>query len=512
MNTNGSSSTGGGGSGGDDYNNRDGGAAPDTEPALRVLSFYEHGSRIAFACYSEDENEIIYEDRRAHTGIDTERVIRGVLQETRPNLILVSNKVVADAPLLECLTTRYNLDGEEENHNPNNVGTTRTASSTTPTTTMTGNIPYQLLKSSAFEPKQCRSVILQQLRVLTLMRNGQPTTADRHEGESSFDHAQNYTSNISGMQQNHHHHQQHLPANKYHSLSSIIDFDSSTLVRALGSLLIYLRNTAFRLEEGYTVTINNLRRCAAPDTFLRLDELTLRTLRIFATDRHPLIAINVGGGGRNDRNRSKEGFSLFALLDRTKSKAGRERLRRWMSQPLRDINAIRQRHVGMELFLHPDCHAAVSLIIDRLSLIGSMDSILLRMQRCCASQPNDFLALGRMLDASQSIIATLAGELREKAYKLDSTGNSSMDCQLEQGQLQQQQQYPSVSYIDDLLRRCHVPVIRNLRERMVSIIDEEVTAETKDHVVIHYGFDEELDRAKETFEMLDGEDILNGCC
>ena len=486
-----SSSSGGGGGGGDDYN-RDA-AAPDTEPALRVLSFYEHGSRIAFACYSEDENEIIYEDRRAHTGIDTERVIQSVLQETRPNLILVSNKVVANAPLLECLTTRYNLDGEDENRNPNNVGTTRTASSTT--TTTTGSIPYQLLKSSAFEPKQCRTVILQQLRVLTLMRNGQPTTADRHEGESSFDHAQNYTSNIGGMQQYHHHHHQHLPANKFHSLSSIIDFDSSTLVRALGSLLIYLRNTAFRLEEGYTVTINNLRRCAAPDTFLRLDELTLRTLRIFATDN---------GGGRNDRNRSKEGFSLFALLDRTKSKAGRERLRRWMSQPLRDVNAIRQRHVGMELFLHPDCHAAVSLIIDRLSLIGSMDSILLRMQRCCASQPNDFLVLGRMLDSSQSIIATLAGELREKAYKLDSTGNSSMDCQLEQGQ-QQQQQYPSVSYIDDLLRRCHVNVIRNLRERMVSIIDEEVTAETKDHVVIHYGFDEELDRAKETFEMLDGE-------
>jgi len=485
------SSSGGGGGGG-------GGAAPDTEPALRVLSFYEYGSRIAFACYSEDENEIIYEDRRAHTGIDTERVIQSVLQETRPNLILVSNKVVANAPLLECLTTRYNLDGEDENRNPNNVGTTRTESSTT---TTTGSIPYQLLKSSAFEPKQCRTVILQQLRVLTLMRNGQPTTADRHEGESSFDHAQNYTSNIDAMQLNHHHHQ-HLPANKFHSLSSIIDFDSSTLVRALGSLLIYLRNTAFRLEEGYTVTINNLRRCAAPDTFLRLDELTLRTLRIFATDN---------GGGRNDRNRSKEGLSLFALLDRTKSKAGRERLRRWMSQPLRDVNAIRQRHVGMELFLHPDCHAAVSLIIDRLSLIGSMDSILLRMQRCCASQPNDFLVLGRMLDSSQLIIATLAGELREKAYKLDSTGNSSMDCQLEQGQ-QQQQQYPSVSYIDDLLRRCHVNVIRNLRERMVSIIDEEVTAETKDHVVIHYGFDEELDRAKETFEMLDGEDILNGCC
>jgi phage antirepressor YoqD-like protein len=75
----------------------------------------------------------------------------------------------------------------------------------------------------------------------------------------------------------------------------------------------------------------------------------------------------------------------------------------------------------------------------------------------------------------------------------------------QQQQQQQQQQYPSVAYIDDLLRRCHVPVIRNLRERMAFVIDEEVTAEAKDHVVIHYGFNEELDRAKETFETLDGE-------
>ncbi len=41
--------------------------------------------------------------------------------------------------------------------------------------------------------------------------------------------------------------------------------------------------------------------------------------------------------------------------------------------------------------------------------------------------------------------------------------------------------------------------------RMAFVIDEEVTAEAKDHVVIHYGFNKELDRAKETFETLDGE-------
>ena len=448
---------------------RMGAAPPDTEPALRVLSFYEHGPRIAFACYAEDENEIIFEDVRAHTGADTERIVRGVMLETQPNMILLSNKIVSNAPLLECLTTRYHhgdgVDVSERRlaHDDDTVP---------PDASTTGRIPYQLLKSSAFEPRQCRSVILNQLRVLTMMRNGHPTTADRHHDD--FDHAQTCTT-VQG------------PVNNFHSLSSMIDFDSPTLVRALGSLLIHLRNTAFRLEEGFSVTVNNLRRCAAPGSFLRLDESTLRTLRIFATDRHPLVAANCGGG-KNDRNRSKEGFSLFALLDRTRSKAGRERLRRWMAQPLSDVAAIRQRHVGIELFIHPECRPAASLVVDRLLAVGS------------ASQPNDFLALIRMLDASHAIIATLGGELRDKAYKIDGHMSS-----VSERQEQLFQQYPSVAYIDDLLRRCHVPVIRNLRERMAYLIDEEVTAEVKDHVVIHYGVNEELDRAKETFETLDGE-------
>jgi hypothetical protein len=458
-------------------------APPDTEPALRVLSFYEHGPRIAFACYAEDDNEIVFEDVRAHTGADIERIVRGVMLETRPNLILLSNKVVANAPLLECLTTRYHngdgVDAGEWRRGSEQVHDDDTAPRDASATV---RIPYQLLKSSAFDSR--RSVILNQLRVLTLMRNGQSTTADRHH--HVFVHAQTYTAAL-------------RPTNHFHSLASMIDFDSPTLVRALSSLLIYLRNTAFRLEEGFTVTVNNLRRCAAPESFLRLDESTLRTLRIFATDRHPLVVAN-GGGGGNDRNRSKEGFSLFALLDRTRSKAGRERLRRWMAQPLRDVAGIRQRHVGIELFLHPESRPAVSLLTDQLSAVGNMDSILLRMQRCCAAQPNDFLALGRMLDASHAIITTLGGELRDKAYMLDGRGRS-----VNGQQQQQQQECPSVAYIDDLLRRCHVPVIRDLRVRMAFVIDEEVTSEAKDHVVIHYGFNEELDRAKETFETLDGE-------
>jgi DNA mismatch repair protein MSH5 len=472
-------------------------APPDTEPALRVLSFFEQGSRIAFACYNEEENEIVFEDEYANNGADTERICRSVLVATRPNLILVSNKVLTNAPLLECLTTMpLGSDGGDDGTNTNaapaaagqsdntdaeqpaNANGAGTSQSTTRTAAAT--IPYQLLKSSAFEPRSCRSVILQKLRVLTLMKR--PMTEDY----SSHADYNNYNASTMSSAQ---------PPSNFHSLASVINFDSQTLVRALGSLL---RNTAFRLEEGSTVTINSIRRCPASDSFLRLYETTLRTLKIFATEHHPLVANNNLKGGSYQK--SKEGFSLFTLLDRTKSKAGRERLRQWMTQPLRDVDKIRQRHVGIELFLHQDSHPAASLLLQKLSDIGRCDAILMRMQRCCA-QPNDFLQLGRMLDAAYAIVATLSGELRERAHKLDR--DSMLQSMEDTQQQQQQQQYPSVTFIDELLQQCHIPVLRNLRERIATVIDEEVTAEIKDHCVINFGFHEELDSAKETFETLD---------
>ena len=493
---------------------------PNTEPALRVLSFYEHGSQIAFAFYSEDENEIVFEDAKAHTGEETESIVRGVLLETRPNLILVGNKVVANTPLLECLTTipmmvltqQCEFEHSDDTAHPSSAGAARTS------------IPYQLLKSSAFEPRQCRSAILHKLRVLTLMRH-HLSSGDLQSDEFARAQIRNDTTTAAlgiGL-----HYSttscSSQPTSNFHSLSSVINFDSPTLVRALGSLIIYLRNTAFRLEEGFTVTVNSLRRCPASDSFLRLEEPTLRALRIFATDRHPLATR--GGGGASANQKSKEGFSLFALLDRTKSKAGRERLRQWMAKPLRDIVKIQQRHVAIELFMHPECHPIASLLSDRLSAVGSMDSILLRMQRCCA-QPNDFLVLGRMLDASYAIISTLGGELREMAFKLDAENRRGekeqwrqlecetmmmgidMEVQLDgtdQRHTQQlQQEYPSVAYLDRVLHMCHIPTIRSLRERIASVVDEEATAEAKDHVVIHFGFHEELDRAKDTFQSLSG--------
>ena len=48
-------------------------------------------------------------------------------------------------------------------------------------------------------------------------------------------------------------------------------------------------------------------------------------------------------------------------------------------------------------------------------------------------------------------------------------------------------------FLDDIVQRCCVSVLRDLEERITSIVDEAMTIEEKDKVVIQTGFHEKLD-------------------
>ncbi|CAN0289925.1 unnamed protein product, partial [Phaeothamnion confervicola] len=48
--------------------------------------------------------------------------------------------------------------------------------------------------------------------------------------------------------------------------------------------------------------------------------------------------------------RSKEGFSIFGVYDRTISKPGRRCLKQWMLKPSLDLAVINSRQDGVELF------------------------------------------------------------------------------------------------------------------------------------------------------------------
>ena len=446
---------------------------------MKCMTVIEEGSKIAFACYDEEKNEIIVEQSRSN-GHDTESIVQSFVAATRPNLVLISSKIAANAPLVELLTRNPPpMNEHDAGHMHGGRGHNAQQQS----------IPYQLLKSKAFDLKSCRNLILNKLRVMTLLQRPFRQQSDSTPHTRTFGNRNQMQSLPGGGHGNN-----ASAPSSYHSLASIVDFDSSVLLRALGSLLCFLQGTTFRLEEGSTVTINSIRYVRSSQ-FMRIDTATINALHIFSTEHHPLIAKGPGKG--------KEGFSLFTLLDRTKSKVGRQCLREWMLKPLLDPAAIKERQDGVDLFLKPNCRETVSTIMNQLQKVGAVDKILLRMQKC-HSAAMDFIVLSRTLSAAVSIFATLNGELRNHVVQEHAHDAAFQSFQGDhvQGAPDAREQF---AFVDKILRQCHVPVLQDLHERIVSIVDQEATAETKESVVIHYGFHEELDNAKELFDNLDGE-------
>ena len=449
---------------------------PVMEDSMTCMAVVEEGSQIAFACYNEESNDILLEQSYAN-GHDTEQVVERFLAVARPNLILVGNKIVANAGLLYVLTRPAPL---VEGQSQQQEGSTNAQQSATAGTSYRSEkdrtAPYRLLKTSAFDLRRCRTLILGKLRVLSLIRRQQRT---HHSGDPSRERRFG-NAPWSG--------QQVFGVSTYHSLASVIDFDSTVQVRALGALLSFLQSTIFRLEEGDTVTVNSINQ-AKTAMFMRINASALRALHIFATEHHPLMAKGYG--------HTKEGFSLFSLLDRTKSKVGRQRLKEWMLKPLLDRNAISRRQDGVELFLRPEFQTSVGMLLNLLEKIGPVDRILVRMQKCNAA-PMDFVVLSRTLSSALAITDLLTNEFLGKLATVAQPDSNQGDQDLHEAAARY------VEFLDKIVQDCCVSVMRDLEERITSIIDEAMTIEEKDTVVIQAGFHEELDAAKQTFDNLDG--------
>jgi Mismatch repair ATPase (MutS family) len=469
-------------------------AAPPMEQSLKCMTAVEEGSRIAFACYDEEKNEILLEESPYGSSSDSsyhdlEAIVQTFTSFVRPNLVLISSKVASNPLLLDFLTRNPAAATSSQQHlRPNGevqqgehtTASTHFQSNTTAPSSV--NIPYQLLKTKSFDLKQCKHIILHKLRVMSLMRRR--TRAVEQQQNYDTDLSAGGIDAVPGLMDS-------RPSSKYHSIASIVNFDSTCLLRALGSLLCFLQGSVFRLEEGNTITVNSI-NYARSSQYMRIDKDTLHSLHIFSTEHHPLT-------GAKGSGKDKEGFSLFTLLDRTKSKMGRECLKEWMMKPLLDPASIRERQNGVALFLHPFCRETSGNLLNHLSKVGAVDKIIQKMQKC-HSVPMDFIVLSRTLAAAVAIYGTLNGELRNRLMYEYRQGTLN-DAQSADGESGIWQEFAVVEkIIDDI----HLSVLQDLHDRIVSIVDHEATMEAKESVVIHYGFHEELDRAKELFDNLDG--------
>jgi hypothetical protein len=465
--------------------------AASTEPGMKCMSLVEDGPKVAFACYNEERNEITLEESNAN-GYDSERVIQGFLSVARPTLILVGSKVVANPALLQVLTNPAPRAPDEEiprdGHESNSVATATRPSSSLFASTQT--TPYKILKSGAFDVKNCKALILQNLRVLSLIhrqhRAGVESLATSGDNRADRYFPQSTERAV------------FFPSS-YHAMASVVDFESKVQVQALGSLLSFLQSTVFQLEQGGLITVSDLVHSQS-SMFMRVDSNTMSALRIFATEHHPLVTKGNGN--------AKEGFSLFSLLDRTRSRGGRQLLREWMLKPLMDPIKISQRQDGVELFLRPDVASMVGNLLALLDRVGPLDKILIRMQKC-HTQPPEFLVLTRTVSAIIAIRNILVNDLLVKLVILRDRGypKTAEDDEDNTSAQERQKAESYVTFVGQIISCVELSVLADLQERITSVVDEDAMAQTNS-VSVRPGYHDALDNAKEQFELLEGEPAL----
>jgi len=188
----------------------------------------------------------------------------------------------------------------------------------------------------------------------------------------------------------------------YLKLAAMIDLGNPILRQAVGSLMTFMQSTVFHLDAGL-IYISNISTLPVT-SYMHLDSSSVKALQIFSEEKHPNVIKGLG--------RSKEGFSVFSLFDKTKSLPGRERLKNWMKLPFYDIGRIKQRQNGVSLVLRQENRDFISEINKYMRHINDIPRLLLRIKKAEA-KCNDWIKLYTSLDAAIPIIELMISFLSD---------------------------------------------------------------------------------------------------
>eukprot|EP00210_Caulerpa_lentillifera_P001147 g1104.t1 len=173
-------------------------------------------------------------------------------------------------------------------------------------------------------------------------------------------------------------------ADKIHWINSRINFSATQQLRALGALLYILQKEKSKVaqngldsdeedDEG-VLKVQDLSQLNL-DGYLMIDGNTLTGLQIFQEDTHPSV-LGIG--------QSKEGFSVFGMMNRCVTSAGRRMLQSWFLRPMLNLDMISDRLTAIQLLVHkPD---VLKLIREALKKIKDIPSILKGLQSYYTTQ------------------------------------------------------------------------------------------------------------------------------
>ena len=157
-------------------------------------------------------------------------------------------------------------------------------------------------------------------------------------------------------------------------------------IRAAGAVLAYLQDT----QKGLLRQLTALETYFT-NTFMTLDPYTRRNLELF----------------ESGRSGSVKG-SLLWVLDKTRTPMGGRLMRRWIGQPLLDLDMLKQRQQTIGELL--DDTLLQARLAEALKKAGDIERLINRVRQRIAT-PRDLVALANGLRAASSVSASLSEQL-----------------------------------------------------------------------------------------------------
>eukprot|EP00906_Rhabdomonas_costata_P025774 RCo036812 len=242
---------------------------------------------------------------------------------------------------------------------------------------------------------------------------------------------------------------------------SAFDFDSVFAVRAAGALLSHLLKT----PSASFAQIRGIVQCAMCGV-MNVDVSTLNALQIFKIQRHPAADQGIG--------HSKEGHSLYGLLNRTRSTIGAQLLRQWMFRPCRNQAALTSRLDTVEYFMHPENQEQLPHFQNDLKCICDVSRLLARMRTARAS----ILDWTHLMETIHHFM-----QIVQRAESLPGFHRLPILAKIVSGR--------------------HVADFADLETRICQGVDFQASKQER-HLVIKPGFNEMLDKYRDVYTSLDG--------
>ncbi|KAF8631397.1 hypothetical protein AX15_002405 [Amanita polypyramis BW_CC] len=246
-------------------------------------------------------------------------------------------------------------------------------------------------------------------------------------------------------------------------LSNFASVDSSPLCMAsIGALIDHLvreRAVGDLDDEGIVgLEVNDI-EIISPKGTMQINADALFSLQVFENECHASV----------HSDKTKEGLSLFGILNHTKTVLGRSLMRTWLLRPSLSLSEIKARHDAVECFMRPENQVSAGAVHAHLKGIKNMPRILATMKSGRAKL-SDWQALVKFTFHTAMIRETFR-DLNQAA---------------------------DVPIIRELITVLDIQMFKNVGTQVNSIIDWDESVNTG-RVCVRQRIDEELDNRKHIY-------------